>query len=388
MFGEWLYHSRNRKRIIILNYDALQAFIDYGYAACINTDRAMIGFDQSTEIKNHSAQRTKAAIKLAREYRYKRILAGKLTSNGNHELWAQLKVIDAVHMSFWAFRNVYSVLGGYMGKQVVGNQNTEHLRQAIEPYVYVAGDEFLAEFEPKIYGPIRQIAMTGEQAKAYKQMEKDFFIELEGGGISAQIALTKYLRLAQIASGFATDDNGNVVELVKPNSNPRLQEAYRIVRDEVDNKVIIFYRFKQSFARLLGVMAEFNPAYIVGGMDGAELEEHKARFDNDPECKVLLAQIEVAKMGHTLPGLDTMPCDTIIFYENSYSLITRSECEARPEKMGRKVPIEVIDFAASGEDRKIIKALQQKEDVANALMGYNREFGVLYRGEGAVHDEL
>jgi hypothetical protein len=364
--------------ILIINYDSLAAAVDYGYFNLFDPRRAMIAFDQSTEIKNHGAQRTKAALKLARSFAYKRVLAGKPTSNGNHELWAQLKVIDATAMGFYGFRNTFCVLGGYMGKQVVGEQNTAYLRDTMAPHCFIAGDKYLAEFEPKIYAPIRHVGMTPNQTKAYKQMEKDFLIAMDSGDITAAIALTKYLRLQQISSGFATSETGMETVIVEPHFNPRLKEVYNIIKEEVENKVIVFYKFQQSYDWLEDTLAEFNPATIKGGMRGEAVEAQKRLFNTDPNCKVLIAQIEVAKMGHTLPGTDEMPCDTIIFYENNYSLITRSECEARPEKMGRKIPIEVIDLVSSAMDKEMVKALQKKENAAMALMGYSRKHGVLH----------
>lgn len=379
--------SSQWKKIFVINFDSLAGFLDYGYWRLFDTSRAMIAFDQSTEIKNHSAARTKAALKLSPMFKYKRVLAGKPTSNGNDELWAQLSAIDATPMSYYGFRNTYcSMITQYVRdgngfersfKKVIGNQNSEQLRAAMAPFVFIAGDAYLAEFEPKIYAPIRHIELSKEHAKLYKKMEKDFIIELESGSITANLVLTKYLRLQQIASGFATDSLGELKELVPMKQNPRLNEAVRIVEEEVVNKCIIFARFKPSMDWLQERLLAFNPAMIRGGMSGLDVEHNKKVFNENPSCKVLIAQIEVAKMGHTLPGTDEMPCDTLIFYENVYSLITRSEAEARPEKMGRKVPIEVIDLSTSAMDRDILTALRKKEDAAMALMGYSRKHGVL-----------
>ena len=48
----------------------------------------------------------------------------------------------------------------------------------------------------------------------------------------------------------------------------------------------------------------------------------------------MLLQAEAGKYGHTLVGTPDDPCATMIFFENSYSLDTRSQLEDRIHRMG------------------------------------------------------
>jgi hypothetical protein len=115
---------------------------------------------------------------------------------------------------------------------------------------------------------------------------------------------------------------------------------------------------------------------MQGGM-GDELNTQKEMFTSSDEYNILLAQIQVLNFGHTLCGPDDNPCTDMIFFENDFSLINRSQCESRPEKMDREKPISYWDFYASEMDKVIIQALVRKEDAAVALMGYSRSRGVL-----------
>lgn len=371
------YFKRHKQRAFIINYESLSNFHSYETYKLYDPSRAMIVADQSTYIKNYDAMCTKAALKLAPMHKFQRVLAGKPTSNSNLDLWAQLKFIQATGYSYYGFRNTFTKMGGFKGKEVLGDMNTELLKEQMSPYVFIAGDEYLAEFEPKIYAPLRRVEMTDEQKRYYKEMQKDFFIAINEERVTAPIVLTQHLRLQQITSGFATAEDGSTVQLVPIHKNPRLNEVYNLIKEECENKVIVAARFKTSIEWLQSRLKEFDPIVIKGNMKPAEIEEAKRRFNTDNNTRVCIGQIDVIKMGHLLSGPDSCPCDTVIFYENDFSLITRSECEARADVMNRKVPIEIVDLYSSPMDQAALQALRRKEDAALALMGYARQYGVL-----------
>jgi len=110
-------------------------------------------------------------------------------------------------------------------------------------------------------------------------------------------------------------------------------------------------------------------------MSGQKIEEEKKNF-NEGDTNILVAQSQVLSYGHTLCGKDSNPCDSVIFYENSFSLIDRMQCESRPEKYGREIPISYYDFFASKMDKYIMSNLIKKEDASLALLNYARNTGL------------
>src|SRR5213076_972945 len=99
--------------------------------------RLMIVLDESSRIKSPKSAQTKAVLKLAPLAVRRVILNGTPVSNNPLDLWAQLQFIDPAILAaknyFW-FRARYAVMGGYMGKQVIGWQHLEDLQQRIAPY--------------------------------------------------------------------------------------------------------------------------------------------------------------------------------------------------------------------------------------------------------------
>ena len=115
---------------------------------------------------------------------------------------------------------------------------------------------------------------------------------------------------------------------------------------------------------LIRALAQYDPAWIKGGMKPDEVEEQKTRFNDDPHCRVILAQCDAAKYGHTLLAgpAEEDRCRTMIFFENSYSADTRDQIEDRIHRRGQTGEyVLYIDLSGSDLDRRIVRALQVKD---------------------------
>lgn len=372
------FFKNNKKGgVLIINYESVRAFMEGEGWQKFNPLRTYLCADESTKIKEPSKKMTKAALELASICSYCRILTGKPKANSNTDLWAQLKFISATVRNYHQHKYYFSMVGGFQGRQAIKDINTEVLKEEIKPFSYIAPDHYITGFE-KIYEPMRFIELQGEQKELYEKMEEELIVEIGNDTkITAPIVLVKYLRLQQISSGIVGDIDGNQHNIIEPSRNPRIQTVLDIIESEVDNKVIIACRFKLSIKNLYDVLTKkgHKCAVMIGGM-GSKIETEKAKF-NSGDCNILIAQLQVLSFGHTLPGPDDNPCDSMIFYENDFSLINRAQAESRPEKMERGLPISYYDMYASPMDKYIINALIKKEDGSMAIMGYARKYGIL-----------
>ena len=371
----YLEHNKNGG-VFIINYESVKTFMEDGGSQFLNHSRTYIVADESTKIKEPNAKMTKACHALATFCAYKRVLTGKPTANSNADLWAQLKFIAATSRNFYQHKRYYCVMGGFQGRTITRNINTDYLQKEMYPYSYIAEDKYIKGFE-KIYEPLRRVTLTEDQQKLYTQMENELITELQDGTeITAPIILVKYLRLQQISSGIAGDPSGVQHNTIDPSRNPRIRVLRDILDNEIDHKVIIPCRFRLSIDNLEYTLRKdgYKTARLVGGM-GTEIETEKERF-NKGDATILLAQLQVLSYGHTLCGPDDNPCDSIIYYENDFSLLNRMQSESRPEKYQREVPISIYDLYASDMDKYIIQALVKKEDASMALMNYSRKYGM------------
>lgn len=383
---EYFFEHNDKGGAFIINYESVATFMKSDIYASLDKSRVYICADESTKIKDPGNKTTKACIDFAEGCAYRRVLTGRPTANNNLDIWAQLKFIGCTVRNFYQHRHTFCVMGGFQGRQIMKNINLALLQKELEPISYIAEDKYVKGFE-KIYEPMRIVRLSGRLAELYKKMQDELiFNATDDVNITAPIMLTKYLRLQQIGSGIAGDPDGEQHNLVEPHFNPRISVVKEILSNEITNKVIIVCRFKLSILNLYNELTRdgYKCGVLAGGMKSEHIEKAKKDF-NDGDHDILIAQTQVLSFGHTLCGNDAKPCDSIIFYENDFSLINRTQCESRPEKMGRDIAISYYDLYASKMDRYILDKLIAKEEASLALMNYARTNGM--RPEGLNSDK-
>jgi SNF2 family DNA or RNA helicase len=365
--------GHNSQPILIMNYESLRMPAVLS-AVCqwAKLGKTYLAIDESIQIKSHKSAQTRAMHKLAPLCQWKRLLTGRPQTQGPHDLWGQLRAIDLfADRNFYAFRGAFCVMGGWEGKVVIAERNADTLAKIMAPWVFQAKKADWLPDLPRKSPTIRDYTMSTEQLAQYTQMEKKFLVEIEEGRyVTVDVAIAKYEKLAQIQTGFVYDEFGGVHELVRPADNPRLKLLKQILDEEVEGKVCVVYRHRPVFELLLKALSEYDPAWIRGRMAPEDVEEQKARFNGDSHCRIILLQAEASKYGHTLLGgeAEADKCRTMIFFENSYSADTRDQVEDRIHRRGQTGEyVSYIDLSASPLDRRITKALQQKDKLYKSV---------------------
>ena len=381
--ANWLNKHHDRPPVLIINYEAARSpGVTRALEIWAKRGRAYLALDESIQIKGHKSAQTKAVHKLAAwspytneptVCRFVRILTGRPQTQGPHDLWGQLRAIGLfINTNFYAFRGSFCEMGGWQNKEVLRAKNTTQLASFMAPVVFQAKKKDWLPLLPTKRMTIRDYAMSPDQRRQYNQMEHQFLLEMAEGVITVEVAIAKYAKLAQIQCGFIYDEDRLVHELVPPDENPRLNLLRQLLEEEVTGKVCVVYRHRAMLPVLIKALVEWDPAWIKGGMKPEETTEQKARFNSDPHCRVILLQCDAAKFGHTLlggPGPNDL-CRTMLFFENSYSLDTRSQIEDRIHRRGQTGEyVLYIDFCGSELDRNITKALQRKEDLYRTVFG-------------------
>lgn len=356
---------------LIINYEALrqQSTRDI-VREFLGERRGYIVSDESIKLKDPSSDQTKAALEVAKQFEFSRILSGKPMAQGPHDLWAQMRFIKQLDgFKFHPFKSAFCKMGGFKMKQIIGAQNEDVLAARIDPHVFRATKAEWTDLPPKVY-TTREYKLTPEMKRMYDSMEQDFVLWLtENDHVSVDAAITKYIKLAQIQAGFIIDENQKVNMLVEPSKNPRLAVLEEIIRDEVTGKVSVVYNHKVVRPMLYERFAKYNPTHISGGMTDAEITENKRKFNDDPSCRIIFLT-KAAKYGHTLLGGPEPQnhCSTQIFFENTYSLDDRAQIEDRSHRYGQLGDnMSYYDIVGTPLDRNATRALQRKESVFQAV---------------------
>jgi SNF2 family DNA or RNA helicase len=324
--------------------------------------------DESHRIKNFKAKVTKSAIYLFDHATVKRVMTGTPVANNVVDLWSQLRAIGChgAHRSPYTFRNRYGVMGGWMGKQVIGTQREDELEGILADNSFRAKKkDWMKHLPPKAYY-VLNYDMNPAQKRWYSTILKDKVIITDTNEITAQMVITALMKAQQVTSGFMIDDAGQVVDLC-PKVNPKIDAIVEALED-ISGKALVFAHYQHTVNLLEAALGAYKPLVIRGGMRREDVKAIVDQF-NQTDVKVLIAQTATAKEGLTLLGTETMNCSTTFYAENTYSIIDRTQSEDRNHRHGQTADqVSYYDMVGSAIESKIIKALQEKGDLVKMVM--------------------
>lgn len=358
--------TANRLLVAVINYES--AHREGIFEALEGYSADLIVCDESQRIKNHAAAQSKALHKLGDAAHYKMILSGTPVQNSAVDLYSQYRFLDpsVFGTNFYAFRNRYCQMGGYGGRQVVGYKNTERLIQK-EYSIALRVTKAECLDLPQQTFLRRYVQLSPAVRQLYDQFAKASRAELEGGGsITATTVLTKMLRLMQLTGGFTqADDSARAM----PMGTAKLDALEDILDDyvlETGQKLVVFARFRAEILAIVGLLhkKQIRHGCIYGDipMDqrGAIVED----FQQNPDTKVFVAQIQTAGLGITLHA-----ASVAVFYSLDFNYANYAQALARIHRIGQHRPVTYIHLLVENSiDDKVLAALERKEDLARSIV--------------------
>ncbi len=333
--------------------------------------RCKLTIDESTAAKNPGTLTFRGLVELAKRAVTVRELNGTPLTQDVTDYYGQLRLLGQLQGTEpVVFRNRFAQMGGYFSKQVTGTRNEEELARILDSCTFRALKKDWRKGLPlKQYVPVH-LEMSKRQRGHYQLMMDEFYTIVQGEEITADMVLTQMGKLRQISSCMLMDD-GKHWFFEEPKDNPKLKATNDIIASS-PGKVIVSHFYKPSGDMLFDALtkAGLKPARIKGGMKPENTLAEKARFNGDPDCRVLVGQQDATGRGHTLigSGLGKDRCSTMVFFENDFSYYWRSQMEDR--NYGRDeadLGSVVYDLVTSPMDAKGIEILTKKKDLANMM---------------------
>ena len=331
--------------------------------------RATMIVDESQDIKNIAASRTKAAIRFGNLCKYRMIMTGTPLAKNLVDAFSQFKFLDERifgHRYVTTFRSRYCQLrdNGF-GLEIVGHKNVEEFYRKIEPHIFRINADEVLDLPPKVY--VQQpFTLSEEQKRLMKDLRQTFAAQTAGGAqISVPNAAALVTRMQQISCGFAVDELGTIKKL----PNPRLQELLNVL-DQRQGKAIIWCRFNEDI-KIVHAALGSQAVHYYGNTTNADRIENVRRFlDPDSGIQYLVASPEAAGTGLNLQGI----CRTNIYYSNSFNSLARWQSEGRTWRDGTDGTVVYIDLVAKGSpDSRILKNLQDKKSISDLALDEYRK---------------
>ncbi len=369
-----LYGSGERRRkllkqesdIYIINIDGLKILRD---DLATREDIDLIIVDELAMARNAATDRWKTLNVVINKQLPRRAwgMTGSPTPNSPTDAWAQCRLITpdspTVPKYFNKFRDmVMRQVTQY--KWVPRDNALDVVKDAMQPAIRYALDDCVDLPEQTFIA--RDVEMTPEQEKAYKEMFAQLATDYRGGSIIATNEAVKANKLVQIACGVAYSSTGDVVIPAKP----RIDVLKEII-EESEGKVIVFVPLNGVLEHLKEILAkDWTVETISGSVSKADRDAIFGRFQTTADPHVLIAQ--PATMSH---GLTLTAATTICWFAPIHSNEVYGQANARVRRPGQTRTTVIAHIAACEVERRIYDRLKSKESTQNVLLEMMQDMG-------------
>lgn len=361
-----------------VNCDALMT--ERGRAAVARFLKARSGVfltvDESHEFGTPGAKRTKALRVIAKSplIEMRRILSGTAVAESPLKAYSQYEVLEPGALGFTRyadFKDRYAIeVERKNSKQqkfkvIEGYRNLEELRERMAQWssVVLRSD---CDDMPELATGERTFDMTAAQLKVFQGLIDGMMQRLDGGEyVSPVEGGVLAIRLLQVSSGYAVDEDGELHWLVAPKDNPRLG-ALMATLGEVRGKTIVWCKFRPELAMVAEALRAANVGFVEyhGGVRQADRDDAIDAFQGDDRVRVFLGQ-----PGAGGQGLDLSAADDVVWFSHTHRAIERQQADERATQVGGKT-IGVTNLVANeGRDHWVLECQAQKADVEDRLAG-------------------
>jgi SNF2 family DNA or RNA helicase len=351
--------------IYVINIDGLSTIKD---ALAKRPDIDLIVVDELALARNSGTDRWKILNTICNKQAARRVwgMTGSPTPNAPTDAWAQCKLVTPDNPTlpkyFSAFRDrVMRQITPF--KWAARQDANEAVYQMMQPAIRFSLDDCVDLPEQTFI--TRDVALTPEQNKAYKDMLNKLSTEYAGGQILAVNEAVKANKLIQIACGVAYGTDGEHVIIP---SKPRMDVLKEVI-EESEGKVIVFVPLTGALESVASELRkDFTVETVHGGTSKADRDRIFNEFQRGLDPRVLVAN--ASTMSH---GLTLTAATTIVWYAPVHSNETYEQACARVRRPGQTRTTVIVHIAGTDVERRVYKRLQDKQSMQGVLLDMMKE---------------
>lgn len=317
--------------------------------------------DESQNIKTINAQTTQAVLLL--KARHRLALSGTPVENNLTELYSLFHFLNpAMFGTLGDFNERYT----YPIQRENDKEALESLRRKIFPFLLRRLKRDVLKELPDRTEQTLFVEMEKEQADLYEQRRRHYYRQVQDCIASEGIqksqfimfqALSELRRIASVPESL-TDDRV---------ASPKLNLLLETVCEAVTNrhKVVIFFNFIAGL-ELAGERLE-KEGIDFACMTGSTHDRRSVveRFQNDPQCMVLLMTLKTGGV-----GLNLTAADTVFIFEPWWNKAAEEQAINRLHRYGQTAKVLSYSLITKGTiEEKILQLQQQKSALFNDLIG-------------------
>jgi len=339
----------------IVNYDGVHTLRD---DLAARPDIRMVIIDEASAYRDFRTKRHKLARTLLAKRDYLWLMTGTPTPNGPTDAYGMAKLVNnAFGESFMSYQNrVMTKLGMWKWVPRPGAHNAAH--RLMQPSIrFAIGD---CVDLPPCTTQARDVDLSVEQAKAYKDMKRQLQITVkEGKPITAVNEGVLRWKLIQISAGAIY---GNDSTIHRISCLPRLK-VLREVMEQCNDKIIIWASLTSVIQMLYEELKDYTRVVIDGSVSPADRNQAITAFQNADAPRVLIAHPRTASHGLTL-----VRATCSIWFTPTDSTEAYLQANARTHRPGQTKPTTIVQLIGSPVEREIYRRLDANETLQGLVL--------------------
>jgi SNF2 family DNA or RNA helicase len=221
------------------------------------------------------------------------------------------------------------------------------------------------DLPPMVYVK-REVALTRQQIKYYKELKNKMIMEAAGEQITAANAAVNMNKLLQISAGAIYTDGGESLEF-------DIKHRYKVLREVIDEsskKVLIFVAFRHVIDVLAKKLrGEYIPTEVIrGDVSAPKRTEIFKQFQEQRDPKVLIIQPQAAAHGITLTA-----ANTVVWWGPVSSLETYAQANARVHRSGQDLKCTVVQLQGSNIEKRVYAMLDNRINIHTKITDLYQE---------------
>jgi SNF2 family DNA or RNA helicase len=339
-----------------------------------NAGQYLLVCDEAHKIKNPEAKQTEAIMGLNPKYSV--FLTGTPVANRPEDCWTMTNFVCPAILggNIYDFYEKFSVRGGSSGREIIRYEHLDEVR-------YRLGRISMRRLRKDVMfdQTIRQSRygeLEGEQKRVYEEMRDLLYTELmndrgEMTALKVRNKLVQSLRLTQICDGYVSNSPGDVTWI---KDSWKLKELDEFIEEYLDDigKLVIWTRFVPMIKAISDRYAYKYGATFIKGQMGEQATENMYKFQEDPDCRIMVSQIQTSE------GKGFQPATFCIFMDKWWSPSLNKQAEDRIVGIKNPVPVTSISLVSQDTiDERWEYLLERKKSWANAITGDDPEMAAI-----------
>ena len=351
----------NGAEYVIINYDGLEIVSD----EVANGGFDLIIVDEATHYKNVQTKRWKTLAKIINKNTWLWMMTGTPAAQSPTDAYGIAKLVNpnGVPRFFGSFRDQVMVKVTNF-KWIPKEDATETVHSVLQPAIRYTKEECL-DLPPMVYVK-REVDMTTQQKKYYKELKNKMIMQAAGEQISAANAAVNMNKLLQISSGAVYADNGDALEF-------DITKRYKVLREVIDEsskKVLVFVPFRHTIQLLTDKLRKdgITTEVINGDVPAPKRTDIFKRFQEQDDPKVLVIQPQSAAHGVTLTA-----ANTVVWWSPTSSLETYAQANARVHRSGQDQKCTIVHLQGSYVEKRVYTLLDNRIDIHTKMIDLYKE---------------